>query len=79
MNENEERKMSLQIGKYRVHHQGGCWHVTDRAEHRDLSTHEAKWEAVRAARMYNWRGRQQKEPPVLDRPAAEQDTKVEKV
>ena len=53
-----------QIGKYRVHHQGGCWHVTDRSENRDVSVHEAKWEAVRAARMYSWRGRVKREPPV---------------
>lgn len=58
-----EAKM-FQIGKYRVHHQGGCWHVTDRAENHDVSTHEEKWAAIRAARMYSWRGHHKNELPV---------------
>ena len=54
----------LQIGKYRVFHEGGRWMVVHDEE--IISEHHNKWSAIQTARTYSWRDiHEKKRPPVV--------------
>ena len=52
----------LQIGKYRVFHQGGRWLVTHGLGV-IVSEHAHKWAAIQAAREQSWCDMHEKRPP----------------
>ena len=56
----------LQIGKYRVFHQGGRWQVAV-AYGEVISTHHAKWAAIQHARQLSWCEAHEKKPPTVGR------------
>ena len=54
----------LQIGKYRVFHEGGRWQVSRYDE--IVSEHHSKWAALKTARDLSWNdAHEKKRPPVM--------------
>jgi hypothetical protein len=53
----------LQIGRYRVYQQGGNWHVFDPSIQREISSHGAKWSAIKRARLESWHTHAHRKPP----------------
>jgi len=50
-----------QIGKFRVHREGGQWLVSYQTM--IISRHEAKWQAIKRARLESWHAHAHKKPP----------------
>ena len=68
----------LQIGKYRVFHEGGRWQVFRYDE--IVSEHSSKWPAIREARELCWREtHEKKRPPVVTSGSKEPKNKWRRV
>lgn len=62
------------IGHYLVEREGGGWAVTYMGE--IVSSHRAFWNAIKAAREYDWRNRHEKKPPASPSEAGGKEPKT---